>query len=220
MLMVGIANASSTAVSTVTWNGAALTLVPSCSATGSALNSAHFEIWSLANPANVSANVTITFGSSQTAYAGAAAFTGVASVGACLKGSGGTGSTSNSQTPPVLAGEAAFDTMSVNTIGSATITVGSSQVTVDNSSSGSSAGASSYKLDPVGSLSDSWNTSTSVWAHGVVPLNPAATGRKGQTIIGALRPEPGRELVAAGLDRGHDRWLRAPGAWGRRSWPD
>jgi hypothetical protein len=188
MLLVGIAigsSSSSVTVSSVTWGGTALSLISGCSATGSVSNSAHMEIWSLANPSNISSTVAITISSSQTVYAGAAGFTGVSGLGTCVIGSGGTGSTSNSLSPSVPTGGAAFDTMAVNTISSATITVGSGQTTVYNHSSSGSAGAESYELAPVSSVSDSWNTGTSVWAHGAVPLNPSATsGRKGQVIIG------------------------------------
>ncbi len=204
MLLVGIVvDSTSTSVATVSsvkWGGSsgtALTLVSGCSATGSSANAAHFEIWSLANPSNISSTVAITISSStnQTVYAGAAGFTDVLGLGTCVKGSGGTGSTSSSLSPTVPTGGAAFDTMAVNTIGTATITIGSGQTSVLNLSSSTSAGAASYKLAPVSSMSDSWNTSTSVWAHGAVPLNPAI-GRKGQVIIGSANRD---EVLPRGM---------------------
>jgi hypothetical protein len=205
MLLVGISVGANATPTSIKWGGSsgtALAVVPSCTGTGSSLNNAHFEIWSLANP-NLTASpdtVVITFSGSQTFYAGAALFAHVLSLGTCLTSSGGTGSTTKSLSPTVLTGGAAFDTVAVNTISSATITVGSGQTTVYNLSSSESAGAASYKLAPVASMTESWNTSTSVWAYGAVPLNPLSS-RSSQVIIGRAQPSNPqlvtRALVAA-----------------------
>jgi len=198
MLVVGISEANSNTVSSMTWNGAAMALVSGCSATGSSANSAHIEIWRLANPALVSSSVAITFSASPTnAYVGAALFANVSAVGTCVIGDGGTGSTSNSLSPTVPANGAAFDAMAVNTISSATITVGSGQTTVSNLSASESAGATSYKLAPVTTMSDSWNTATSVWAHGAVPLNPVTISPP--TITKAFSPTSVATGTTSGL---------------------
>lgn len=176
MLLVGISNPSSTAVSSVKWGGSGgtpMTLVSGCSATGSVLNNAHFEIWSLANPANINSTVVITFGSSQTVYAGAAAFANASSLGTC-KTTSGSYATSASVSLTVPAGGAAFDTVAVNTISSVTIAAPpSGQTSLWNLSSSTSAGAGSW-AGSVTTMSRSWNNGTDVYAYGAVPLIPPA----------------------------------------------
>lgn len=187
MLLVGVSSEGTT-VSGIKWGGSsgtALAVVPGCTASHTVTNTARIEIWFLANPnPNASpATVVITMSGTGNAYAGAAVFVGVGSLGTCVTANGGTGSTSNSLSPSVPTGGAAFDTIAVNTISSATVTVGSGQTSVLNLGSSGSAGAASYRLAPVSTMSDSWNTGTSVWAHGAVPMTSA--GGPGQVIIGA-----------------------------------
>ncbi len=188
MLLVGVSSEGTT-VSGIKWGGSsgtALAVVPSCTASHTASNTARIEIWFLANPnpGASPATVVITMSGTGNVYAAAAVFVGVDSLGTCLTGNGGTGSTSTSLSPTVVTGGAAFDTIAVNTISSATITIGSGQTAVGNLHSSGSAGAASYRLAPVSSMTESWNTSTSVWAYGAVPLKPAGGG---QVIIGSAR---------------------------------
>jgi hypothetical protein len=200
MLLVGVSighnSTTSPTVSSIKWGGSSgtsLGIVPSCSNTASNSgggNSARIEIWSLANPnLNPGTNtVVITLSASaQHFYAGAAVFSGVASLGTCVttQSSGGSG-TSASVNVTVPAGGAAFDALAVNTVSSVTIAAPpAAQTSLWNLSAGSSGGASSY-AGVVTSMSRSWNQNTSIDAYGAVPLIPAVL-RSSQVIIGFNR---------------------------------
>jgi hypothetical protein len=139
--------------------------------------------------------VVVTFGSSQTFYAGAAVFSDVTSLGTCKTASGSFNSSESITGLGTLTGGAVFDTVAVNTIGSVTISAPTSpQVSIWNFSSGSSAGAGSYALGAVTSVSRSWSTGTSVDAYGAVPLNPASTTTGPVTTLTAA-PSKGGNVI-------------------------
>jgi len=189
VVVVGVTNQSATTVSSITWNGTNLTLIPNCRATGSFIANTHMEIWSLAN-ASISAtnNVVVTFGSSQTIYAGAAVFSDSASVGTCQTST--TGGASVSKTLAVNPnGGAAFDTASSQAIGGQTIAPGGSQVSVFDFASGNAAGEGSYALATTNSITMTANFSngTNILAYGAVPINPV-NPRHGEVIIGRVVP--------------------------------
>ena len=192
MLLVGVSllrssSTTSPTVSGITWQGTALSQVCANGASnGSGNNTARFEIWSLANPAAGSGSVVITVsGTLTTFYAGAALFSGVGSLGTCntTENGGGSGS-SASVNVTVPTNGAAFDTLAVNTIGTVTISAPpAAQTSLWNLHTGTSAGAASY-AGVVTSMSRSWSNSTSIWAYGAVPLNPALAKRRGQVVTG------------------------------------
>jgi hypothetical protein len=174
MLLVGIpigSSSSSVTVSSVTWGGTALTLVPSCTANSSISNDAHVEIWSLANPSPINSTVAITISSSQTVYAGATLFANVASLGTCAKTSGSY-ATSASVTLTLPAGGAAFDSVAVNTTTTVTIAAPQTgQTSLWNHSSSTSGGAGSWTTT-LATMKQTWNNGTDVYAYAAVPLTP------------------------------------------------
>jgi len=131
-LLVGVSivglTSTTPAVSSITWNGTALT--PECSIQESASSSnwVSMAIYALQNPSASNSTVAITLSGSTVFQAGAVAFTNVQSVGTCVttttKGGDNVSSTSVTVTAPGTGG-AVFDTLAVNSIvaiGSLTMT--------------------------------------------------------------------------------------------------
>lgn len=204
--IVGLSSTTPT-VSSIKWNGTALT--PECSVQESASSSNYVSvaIWALQNPSAISNTVSITLSGSTVFQAGAVVFTNVQSVGTCqtatTRGGLNVSSTSVSVTTPG-AGGAVFDTLAVESIvaaGSLTMTPTAGQTSlwnvVDTSpppggancqSGGCSAGGAGSYAGNVSTMSYSFPGPTlSNTAYGAIPLTATPSiKRKGQTIVGAL----------------------------------
>ena len=213
-LLVGVSIVRNTApgstptVSSITWNGTALTQVCSASETASTSNWVGMEIWALQNPSASNSTVAITLSGSTVFQAGAVVFTNVASLGTCVtqthKGGDAVSSTSVTVTAPGTGG-AVFDTLAVESIVSTSnfsMTATAGQTSLWNvpdtsnppggancQSGGCSAGGAGSYAGNVSAMSYSFpGPSLSNTAYGAVPLIAAATPskRKGQTIVGTL----------------------------------
>ncbi len=193
--IVGLTDTTPT-VSSVTWHGTALTLVPACSVQESASTSnwVSMAIYELQNPSTSNSTVAITLTGSTAFQAGAVAFTNVASLGTCqtqaTNGAEGVNSTSVTVTAPGTGG-AVFDTLAVKSIvpsSSFSMTPTASQTSlwnlVDSSAPGSNCqsggctdgGAGSYAGN-VTTMSYSFpGPSLSNTAYGAVPLIAAEAG--------------------------------------------
>jgi len=208
--IVGLSSTTPT-VSSVKWGSTGLSPVCSVQESASSSNWVSMAIYELQNPANSNSSVTITLSGSTNFQAGAVVFTNVASLGTCetatTRGASGVSSTSVTVTAPGTGG-AVFDTLAVESIVpsssfSMSPTAGQtalwnlvdpSPTGAQNCQSGSSTctagGAGSYAGN-VTTMSYSFpGPSLSNTAYGAVPLSAASTSikRKGQTIVGTLRP--------------------------------
>ena len=216
-LLVGISivqnsAASTPTVSSIKWGGSggtALTQVCSASETASSSNWVSMGIWGLQNPSAISSTVAITLSGSTVFQAGAVAFTHVSSLGTCAtqthKGGDAVSSTSVTVTAPGTGG-AVFDTLAVESIvasSSFTLSPTAGQTPLWNlvdptppggancQSGGCTAGGAGSWAGNVTTMSYSFpGPSLSNSAYGAIPVIAAGStsGRKGQTVIGALLP--------------------------------
>jgi uncharacterized repeat protein (TIGR01451 family) len=185
LLLVGVAintvNATTTTVSTVTYNGIALNFLGARNDTG---NTRRVEMWSLLSPAAgtfnvaVSVNIPGAVNVRMGVVAGAVTFTGVnqaVPTGSFVSAAGTAGTASSLTVPSVLNGMV-FDTLAV--VGTDTVTVPGTQVSLWNTTSGARASdARSTGSEAPGSPSVTMTetfSAASNWSQGGVSINPAA----------------------------------------------
>ncbi len=185
LLLVGVAintvNATTTTVSTVTYNGTALNFLGARNDTG---NTRRVEMWSLLSPAAGTFNVAVSVNIPGAVnvrvgvVSGAVTFTGVnqaVPTGSFVSAAGTAGTASSLTVPSVLNGMV-FDTLSV--IGSDTVTVNAAQTSLWNTrSNGNAYDARSTGSTAPGSPSVTMTetfSAASNWSQGGVSINPAA----------------------------------------------
>jgi uncharacterized repeat protein (TIGR01451 family) len=161
LMLIGVA-ISAQSVSSVSYNGLALTLVGKAEDSGS---KPHAEIWSLVNPPSGTFNVVVTAPSAGNIVAGATTFTGVNQANA-LGTSGSAVGLSVSVSSAT--NEMVFD----SACGTAAITPNAAQTQLWNLAQGSIYGGASTKPGSAG-VTMSWTSSGGKSAIVAVPIHPA-----------------------------------------------
>ena len=213
ILIVGVSirNNSSQTVSSVTYAGAALTLI------GQTTNStnARVEIWRRIAPATGTNNVVVTLSAAARFVGGAASFTGVSQTAALALGSYFS-ATGNTTTPTVNVtsvgqGQLVVDTIANNTLATGTtapcVGAGQTQLWSDRTTNGTAGnntpGAGSTEPGPagVGTVTMSWRlegcsgSNNRQWAIGAVALKQGAAVTLAKTVSPSGTQQPGTDLA-------------------------
>ena len=195
LMLVGVSmnitNGTTTTVSSVTWNGTALTLL---GAHNDAANTRRVELWSLAAPGTGFHNVIVTVntgGGSIGVVAGATTFTGVdqsVPLGAFVSLDGANGGFSQLDVPSVINGMI-LDTLATD--GTQTITVPGPQVSQwaarsSNTTNPGVRGAGASRTGaPSVPISEAFS-GTSNWSYGAVSINPSTADIGVTTSVSAV----------------------------------
>ena len=198
LLIVGVSmnitNAPATAVTSITYNGTALTLLEGHNDAGS---TRRVEMWSLLNPpsgnnlpVNVSINIPVA-GATVGIVAGATTFTGVdqtVPMGSFVSADGAAGANSQADVPSVVNGMI-LDTLAIG--GNRTAAVSGPQVSQWNVNTGNggntdvTAVGSTRTGAPNVPISETFNNTTN-WSLGAVSINPSSADIGVSTSVSAV----------------------------------
>jgi len=196
LMLVGVSiniRNGSTTVSSVTWNGTALTLLGAHNDAG---NTRRVEQWSLLAPATGTANVVVTFNlpafTTEGVAAGVVTFTGVdqtVPLGTFTSADGANGAASQLDVPSVVNGMI-LDTLAVG--GNRTVAVPGPQTSEWNQNTGGTGGTD---VTATGSartgalsvpISEAFGGGTSNWSLGAVSINPTSADIGVSTSVSAV----------------------------------
>jgi uncharacterized repeat protein (TIGR01451 family) len=199
LLVVGFVMKDPKTVTSITYNGVALTKA------GAIANTSNVEvqIWYLVNPASGANNVVVNWAGGTVSHVGAATFTGVhqtAPLGTFVSNKNTGADTTPNVTVSSSTGDLVFDVMGArNPLLDST--VGAGQTARWNLNAGGNALVSGGSTEPGGgSVNMGWTLSTpGLWAIGAVPIKPAAACPTGVTISNFTTGAGSNRLLLVGV---------------------